>query len=163
MRKLLTNGLVIFAGVVSLPATVSNPAQPRPDYGKDPRLALLRNFFRDYDCPAVVYSEEFLKAADAHNLDWRLLPSITLIETGGGREARSNNLFGWDCGRAVFSSAPDAIHHVAFNLARSRLYRNKSLDRKLRTYNTDATYGARVKSVMRRLGSTPRLSASSPR
>lgn len=163
MRKLLTNGLVVFAGVVALPARVADTPPPKVEYRNDPRLDLLRKFFQINRSPAEHYSEEFLKAADTHKLDWRLLPSISLVESGGGREAQYNNLFGWDSGRAAFATAVDAIHHVAKNLAQSRLYKNKTLDHKLRIYNQDANYGPLVRSVMRKIGSTPRLSTSPSR
>ena len=161
MRRLLTNGLVVFAGVVVLPARVADLPQPRPQYREDPRLQALRKFFRINSSPAEHYSEEFLKAADAQRLDWRLLPSISLVESGGGRVANENNLFGWDSGRATFRTVADSIHHVAFSLSQSRLYKDKSLDHKLRVYNRDTSYGPLVKSVMRKIGSTPRLSTSS--
>jgi hypothetical protein len=93
----------------------------------------------------------FLQAADDFALDWRLLPSISYVETTGGKAARSNNLFGWDSGRAHFPSATAGIHAVAYHLAHSLLYKNKNLDKLLATYNRSAAYGRKVKSVMRRI------------
>jgi len=89
--------------------------------------------------------------ADRHKLDWRLLPSICFVETGGGKAANGNNLFGWDSGRAEFASMRDSIHHVAARLAESELYRDKQLDEKLSVYNPFPHYGPLVKSVMNRL------------
>jgi hypothetical protein len=154
MRKLVSNGLVMFAGMVSIPATgtdaVDAPA-PAAEYRNDPRLESLQRFFQRRNCPAADVSEVFLEAADAHNLDWRLLPSISFIESTGGKFAPNNNLFGWDSGRAAFSSMSAAIHRVAFSLAHSRLYRNKDLEAVLETYNPNADYAGKVKSVMRRI------------
>ena len=64
------------------------------------RLARLQAFFGKSDCPAKAYSDEFLTTADRYDLDWRLLPSISYVESTGGKSARNNNLFGWDSGRA---------------------------------------------------------------
>lgn len=153
MRRIFSNGILFFAGVVSVPGTLSSPAQPAVEYKQDPRLAALRHFFRAFACPVERYSEEFLRAADAHKLDWRLLPSISIAESGGGRSARNNNLFGWDSGRAAFTSVTQAIHHVAYRLATSELYKGKDLTRKLRTYNPDADYPRRIQSLMRQLRS----------
>jgi hypothetical protein len=154
MKKLLTGGLVFFAGVVSIPFPVS-PFQmhkkPVPEYRQDPRSETLHRFFQQCDCPAQEFSDTFLEAADQFDLDWRLLPSISFIESTGGKHASNNNLFGWDSGHAEFSSMAAGIHTVASRLANSTLYRDKSLDEILSTYNPDTEYAGKVKSVMRRI------------
>jgi hypothetical protein len=73
------------------------------------------------------------------------------VETSGGKAARNNNLFGWDSGRAAFSSAAAGIRAVASSLARSAIYRNKDVDGILKTYNGSAGYARKVKDVMRRI------------
>lgn len=154
MRKLMSGGLAVFAGMVSLPVGVSPrpvSATPAPDYRSDPRLETLRQFFRKAECPAGEYSEVFLEAADDYNLDWRLLPSISYVESTGGKAARNNNFFGWDSGRAHFPSPVAGIHTVGYRLSHSDLYKNKGLDKLLATYNHNAEYGRKVKSVMRRI------------
>jgi hypothetical protein len=158
MRKLLSNGLAVFAGVVSLPvagttagSTKPATAEHRNEPAKDRRLAFLRTFFEQGDCPAAKLSTIFLEAADVNALDWRLLPSLSFVETSGGKASRNNNLFGWDSGRAAFSSAADGIRFVASYLSHSALYRNKSVDGILKTYNGSAGYARKVKDVMRRI------------
>lgn len=154
MRKLLSNGLVVFAGVVSLPVcgTYADSAKPTTvEYRKDPRLSFLRSFFEQGKCPAAKFSQTFLDAADANALDWRLLPSIAVVESSGGKAAPNHNLFGWKSGRAEFSSAVACIRQVASLLATSVLYRDKDLDGILRTYNPNADYADKVKSIMRRI------------
>ncbi|MCC6858271.1 MAG: glucosaminidase domain-containing protein [Bryobacterales bacterium] len=152
MRKLLSSGLVFF-GVVSLPARVSGPLpQPQVEKTRDPRLNALRTFFERSESPAAGLAEDFILAADAYQLDWRLLPSISIVESGGGKNARNNNWFGWDSGRAQFASAGEGIYWVAYQLSRSRLYRGKNLHQKLRNYNcVDASYPSRIASLMRRI------------
>ena len=49
----------------------------------DDRLTQLRQFFRQKGAPVEHLAEEFLAAADRHSLDWRLLPSLAIIETAG--------------------------------------------------------------------------------
>jgi hypothetical protein len=114
----------------------------------DPRLERLRRFFGGVGCPALGYAETFLEAADRNLLDWRLLPSISYIESTGGKSARDNNIFGWDSGRGKYASPADGIHTVAYNLSHSRSYRDKSLDQKLATYNPNAGYAKKIKAVM---------------
>ena len=130
----------------SPPVTVVLPYTER-----DAMLQTLRNFFHEFACPAERYSAAFLEAADTYDLDWRLLPSLSFIETTGGKRARNNNLFGWDSGRAQFPTPTAGIHAVGYRLKHSRLYKNKVLDDLLAVYNHDADYGPKVKSVMRRI------------
>ena len=103
MRKMFSNGLAVFAGVVSLPVAGTHAesakvatAEHRSEPAKDPRLNFLRAFFKQGNCPAAELSPVFLEAADRYALDWRLLPSLSFVETSGGKAARNNNLFGWD-------------------------------------------------------------------
>jgi hypothetical protein len=158
MIKLFTSGMVVFAGMVSVPhgaAPNAASAHPFPDYRTDPRFEALRKFFGKADCPAEKYSAEFLKAADANALDWRLLPSLSFVETSGGKGARNNNLFGWDSGRARFPSPVAGIHAVGYWLKHSSAYKNKTLDKVLAVYNPGAgQYIEKVKSVMRRISPT---------
>jgi len=152
MRGLLSGGLAVFAGMVAIPAelsTAQSPAVPLRDYRSDPRLESLRRFFQKTACPALAYSKAFLEAADRYALDWRLLPSISIVESSGGKAASHNNLFGWDSGRAQFSSPTAGIHAVGYRLAHSELYRNKNTDGILATYNPADGYAVKVKQVMR--------------
>jgi hypothetical protein len=152
MKKILSSGLV-FAGMLSLPGTVANAELPdsKVKYQSDPRLESLKKFFQRSDCPAGALSAEFLQAADEHSLDWRLLPGIAMVESGGGRQAPHNNLFGWNSGKAQFVSPRAGIHDVARSLANSRLYRHKDVDGILKMYNSGANYSSYVKSVMRQI------------
>src|ERR1700730_5030314 len=110
MRKLLSSGLAVCAGMVCLPAELSTQQQFRPapaeERRADPRLESLREFFHKSDCPVQEYSRVFLEAADRYELDWRLLPSISFVESTGGKAAPNNNLFGWDSGRGHYSFLP---------------------------------------------------------
>jgi len=158
MKRLFASGMVMVAGMMSVPGgTPSRPqaAQPAPDYRDDPRFQSLARFFHQMECPAEQYTAEFLKAADANALDWRLLPSLSFLETTGGKSARNHNLFGWDSGRAHFPSPAAAIHAVGYQLRHSSPYKNKKLDKLLAVYNPAAEeYAQKVKSVMRRISPT---------
>lgn len=148
---------IIWAGLLTIPA-VPNIAQHAPDseHSQDPRLSRLRLFLERANSPIKYLAKDFLIASDRHNLDWRLLPSICLIETGAGRTAEKNNIFGWDSGRKAFASVRDAIYLVASRLGGSKLYRDKNLDQVLATYNPYPDYPDKVKSVMRQVdGSEP--------
>jgi hypothetical protein len=153
MRRLLSGGLAVL-GIAILPSKIS-PLQihavPVAAYHYDPRFESLRRFFEKAACPALRYASAFLEAADIYDLDWRLLPSISYVESTGGKAAQNNNWFGWDSGRAHFASATAGIHEVGYQLTHSELYRDKDVDAILATYNPNSEYAAKVKSVMRQI------------
>src|SRR5215831_7824525 len=150
MRRFVTGG-VFCAGVVFLPIAMS-PTQSagttRPDYRNDARLESLRRFFHQGACPVEAVAEVFLETADAYDLDWRLLPSLSFVETTGGKAARNNNIFGWDSGRTRFSTVAAGVHAVGYQLSHADIYRGKELDGLLATYNPDPEYARVVKFVM---------------
>jgi len=146
--------ILLVAGLLVAPCAVSmRQYQPNPSVdAKDPRLSRLTKFFSERGCPLREAAVDFLIAADQNHLDWRLLPSISMIESSGGKDFRNNNVFGWDSNRESFPSVRAGIHFVASKLAKSKLYRGKNLESKLQTYNPLPDYVARVKAVMRTLG-----------
>ena len=154
---------VLWAGILTGSA-VPFAAQDLPvsNYEGDPRLARLMDFLEVYGGPVRNLAPQFLEAADRHDLDWRLLPSICVVETSGGKAAFKNNIFGWDSARRGFSSVREGIYHVASRLAESRLYKGKELNRLLATYNPRAGYPARVKAFMRLADPTEPLRARRP-
>ena len=147
--KALARCLLLTVGLVSARAEISRGQQPAaPVYANDPRLHLLTGFFERVRSPASAYAEDFLAAADRNGLDWRLLPSIAIVESGGGRASRNNNILGWDSGRQAFPSVGAGIHAVAVRLSVSKLYRDKNLEAKLTTYNRNRGYRFRVRRLM---------------
>lgn len=118
----------------------------------DPRTTRLKTFFSKLHCPVVDMAEDFIRAADDNHLDWRLLPSISVIESSGGKAYVNNNIFGWGTGGPLpFPSIRAGLNLVAFKLGKSSLYRNRDLFGKLRLYNPDESYPHRVINVMNRI------------
>lgn len=118
----------------------------------DPRLGRIEKFFHDRGAPAFRFAQDFVLAADRNNLDWRLLPIISLLESGGGKNYKNNNIFGWKNCERKFPSVQYGIHLVAKRLGHSELYRDKDLDGLLATYNPREEYGSTVKRMMKLLG-----------
>jgi hypothetical protein len=154
MRNLLSKGLVVAAGIAGFPAMAAPPelqpvekAQIRSS--EDPRVSSVRRFFQRTNSPAQHLSDVFIREADNNGLDWRLLPGLALVESGGGKHCQKFNLFGWMNGKASFESFTDGIRQVAWHLSNSRYYRNKSLPKMLLTYNKNPMYRVKVMSVMR--------------
>jgi hypothetical protein len=123
----------------------------------DRRVEVLRRFFHDNHCPDEDYASQFVLEADNHNLDWRLLPSLALVESGGGRRSAGNNHFGWNNGRTRFASISEAIHTVADAISTGKYYKGKTLVRKLSIYNTRIDYPAMVLSVMNQIAPSPKV------
>lgn len=144
--------IVVLLGLLGAnSATSTSQTVPLPDYAQDARLLKIKRFFASRKAPAEAHAEDFLFAADLHGLDWRLLPSVAVIESSGGKHYSNNNILGWDNGRLAFPTVRAGIHHVARRLAESPLYRGKSLDEKLSRYNPNRTYPRRVKRLMNQL------------
>ena len=160
MLNFVPKEFLLVAGLLAVP-TAAGLAQ-NPDISRisrnDPRLIRLQEYFAERKCPLHRLAADFLAAADENNLDWRLLPSLSMVETGGGKGTRNNNLFGWNCGRTSFRSGKESIHVVAAKLSQSRLYKGKDTDGILRTYNSNPRYAERIKAVMQTIGS-PDLTA----
>lgn len=139
----------IVSGVLALAGKLCG--RPRQDQEEpeppDFRLTALRVF--SLGRPAWKYCQSFIDAADSYELDWRLLPALCFVETGGGQHVRHrNNWFGWRSGKAKFATVHDAIETVAKTLAIGRRYKDKTLPAKLHVYNTHHGYASKVLHVM---------------
>ena len=154
LHRIVSQGLVVFAGLLVTPLAQTPQWLSASELApmQDPRLPILRQFLAEIGAPVAKHAEVFLTAADEYALDWRLLPSISIIESSGGKFCKNNNIFGWGNGSERFASVRAGIREVANRLATSKLYKNKDLEHILRTYNANADYPARVKQVMRRIG-----------
>jgi hypothetical protein len=153
MKRFLPSGMMIFAGVLGIAAATAHADQDVTKNRKkfDLREAILRRFFRENRAPVEPYSGVFVREADTYHLDWRLLPSLSMIESGGGKYARGNNLFGWANGNWSFDSISDAVHHVALTLSNGKAYRGKDLEAKLWTYNHRSDYKTAVIGIMKKI------------
>lgn len=164
-----TKQLTVAAGLLALPFTMQiessvaakqapvlkAPAKPVPaklfvatEPKTDRRTVRLRTFLGRLQCPVSNLAQEFVNVADENRLDWRLLPSISVIESGGGKAYRNNNVLGWSNGGVFFPSIGSGIRTVAYKLGRSALYRNRDSRGKLLLYNPDPEYAQKVVHVM---------------
>lgn len=87
----------------------------------DGRAKVIENFFKAYKAPLADSSNDFIKIADRYNLDWRLLPAISMQESNGGKKVINNsfNPFGYGIyGKVVtkFKSWEEAIERVGRSL-----------------------------------------------
>ncbi|MCX7928240.1 MAG: hypothetical protein N2558_00955 [Patescibacteria group bacterium] len=84
----------------------------------DTRVIKLRNFLTKHNSPLAPYAEIFVKSADKHNIDWRLVPAITGVESSFGKRIppKSYNAYGWANGKHKFESWESSIEHVTKTL-----------------------------------------------
>ena len=150
---------MIASGLLSLAGGTLNANENFTKIRKkfDLREAILRKFLRDNQCPDEQYAGLFILEADNHKLDWRLLPTLSLVESGGGRRSLGNNHFGWANGVTRFASIADAIHTVAGALSGGKPYKGKDLNGKLAAYNPSLDYKAMVVSIMDQIAPAPKV------
>lgn len=154
MTKAISRGLVLVAGLLATNgiADPDSRLQNTTAAQTDPRTIRIKQYFLERDCPAHVYAADFVQAAEQNDLDWRLLPSISMVESTGGKLAPNNNMFGWDNCDIRFDSNREGIYRVAERLKSSPFYRGKEVDGILKTYNPRREYADAVKAVMAQLG-----------
>lgn len=97
----------------------------------DARAKIIENFFKDYNSPLANHSQTFISVSDKYKLDWRLLASISMQESNGGKRVINNsyNPFGYGIyGKLVtrFNSWDEAIERVGRALRED--YLNKGLN-----------------------------------
>ena len=89
--------------------------------GHDNRAKVLRNFLEKHSSPLTPYSSAFIKIADNYHLDWRLVASISGVESTFGKHIPYNSYNGWGWGIygdniIYFSSWEDGIETVSKGL-----------------------------------------------
>lgn len=83
----------------------------------DGRSKIIEDFFKSYNSPLFEYAGIFISVADKYNLDYRLLPSIAMQESNGGKRVitQSFNPFGYGIYEGLtikFNSWEEAIERV---------------------------------------------------
>lgn len=91
----------------------------------DPRVTTLRKYLTSHKSPLADYADEFVATADKYDLDWRLVPAISGVESTFGKNIPKNsyNAYGWANGNYSFASWEDSIEVV------SKTLRTKYIDR----------------------------------
>ena len=145
-----TAGLILIASsTADAPVPLMKPVPvvaPKPD----PRIVRLGKLFRSYHCPEPHHIPEYLSAADGYGLDYRLLPAVSIRETLCGAMEKQNNRWGYHPGRQTFPSIEVGIDFMARQFAENPLYKGKTLQEQLYTYNPRLAYPGEVERIMRR-------------
>ena len=145
------SSVLLIAAAVFGVASVSS-ADTKPALSDD-RASKLEAFFHSYNCPAPFLAAEYVAAADANSIDYRLLPAVSVRESTCGRHARFNNRWGWNSAKSGFATLVHGIHFIARELASGKYYRGKSLEGKLRMYNPNPAYPREIRKLMQEIES----------
>lgn len=84
----------------------------------DYRIYVLKKFLAKNNSPLTPYSIDFIEKADMYQIDYRMVPAITGVESTFGRQipVNSYNAYGWANGKYAFKSWPDSIEIVTKTL-----------------------------------------------
>jgi hypothetical protein len=85
----------------------------------DDRVEKLTQFLEFYHSPLSEFAARFVESADKYQIDWRLVPAITGVESTFGVHIPYNsyNAYGWNNGLYKFNSWEESIAHVTKTLA----------------------------------------------
>ena len=129
------------------------------NYQLDPRVIRLGKYLDSHKSPLASHADSFVEYADKYNLDWRLVPAISGVESTFGKRIPFNsyNAYGWANGDYRFTSWEDSIGHVSKSL------REKYYDKGIRNINQMArryappssTWGWKVKFFMEKIDPVP--------
>ena len=86
--------------------------------GFDYRVENLENFLAKFNSPLANYAQDFVSYADENGIDYRLVPSISGVESTFGKQIPydSYNAYGWVNGNYNFNSWPESINVVSNTL-----------------------------------------------
>jgi hypothetical protein len=127
MIKILLNIILVLSFLILLPDSLSagnlvvsssSQIKAESEKSRDFRTIRLRTFLETHNSPLSPYSEEFIYFADEYDLDWRLVPAISGVESTFGKRipANSFNAYGWANGNYSFDSWEDSIKIVSKTL-----------------------------------------------
>jgi hypothetical protein len=162
---LLTTALI---GITARPCRANSPeagvsAVPKFREVKtisfDYRVYTLRKFLGKFNSPLTPYSQEFIRQADYYDIDWRMMPAITGVESTFGKQipAGSYNAYGWANGNYSFKSWSDSIKVVSKTLKYNYIDKGAvSITGIAKIYAPPSTtWGAKVKYFVSKIDTLP--------
>lgn len=115
----------------------------------DPRAQVLKDYLYEKNSPMAEHAQDFIDAADAYDLDWKLVPAISGVESNFGKFIPGGyNAWGWGVygDQALgFTSWKDGIYTLNKGLKEN--YINRGLTNPYamnRVYASSPTWGMKV-------------------
>ncbi len=124
----------------------------------DSRATILKNFLKQYNSPLTPFASDFVEIADKYDLDWKLVPAISGVESTFGQQIPHESFNGWGWGIygnnvIYFSSWEKGIETVSLGLRTN--YIDKWGARDVyeigRFYAASPTWAQRVDYFMRKI------------
>lgn len=113
-------------------------------------------FFASRNAPLEGYGMKFVEEADKHDIDWRLLAAISVIESNAGKQACKkveNSVLGYGSCKMSFKSIDESIEIVSMKISgntSSYYHEDMTTPQILRKYNSVIpTYVQKVTKVMK--------------
>jgi hypothetical protein len=126
---------------------------------RDNRAKILKAYFTKYDSPLAEYSDVVIQEADKNNIDWKLIPAISGVESGFGKAIPVNSYNGWGFGIygdhvLRFASWNEGIATVSKSLREDYMnrYKAKNVYEIGSIYAASPTWAYRVSNLMNQIG-----------
>ena len=132
---------------------------------REERAAKIDAYYAKNGMPLEGYGMKMVLEAEEHDIDWRLIPAISVRESTGGKFAcktATYSAFGWGSCKISFKSYDHAIESLAANFGgenprTARYYHGKSVVEILQKYNPPSVvpnYAKEVMAIMSRIEET---------
>lgn len=136
-------------------ASIKSPEQQL----REERAAKIDAYYAKYDMPLEGYGMKMVLEAEKHDIDWRMIPAISIRESTGGKFACKNatfSAFGFGSCKINFKSYDQAIEILAKNLGGNNpntasFYDGKTNRQILQAYNPPSVipkYADEVMAIM---------------
>ncbi len=144
-------------------AVVSTLLTPEEEAIRAERAAKIDALLEKYNSPLAGYGRKFVDEAEKNNIDWRLVVSISGIESTFARHSckkATNSFLGYGSCKMSFKSADEAIERVSMSLGgnnpnTAHHYDGKTTLQILRKYNSVIpTYPQKVTQIMKMIDAT---------
>lgn len=142
-------------------ASIKSPEQQL----REERAAKIDAYYAKYNMPLEGYGMKMVLEAEKHDVDWRMMPAISIRESTGGKFACKSvtySAFGFGSCRINFKSYDQAIELLAKNLGgnnpnTAHFYDGKTNRQILQSYNPPSVipkYADEVMAIMDKIENT---------
>ena len=121
---------------------------------RDSRVIALRNVLEQYNSVLAPEAENFVYYADKHGIDWRLLVSISGLESGFASQyvEGTYNAYGWGGGYIYFDSWENGIDSISYALRKNYYDRGADTVEKIGPiYAANPHWSQRIRGFMSRI------------
>ncbi|MBI2334240.1 glucosaminidase domain-containing protein [Candidatus Daviesbacteria bacterium] len=146
------------SAVLAKPAKEISPSVRIQAKVLDEKARVLADYFKKYNSPLEYHAQDFIDAANEYDLDWKLVPAISGVESTFGKQIPGGyNAWGWGVygNQAIyFKSWREGIFEVARGLRENYLDKGLTDPYQMnRVYAASPHWGKKVAFFMKDLDS----------